>query len=99
MLESFAHIVHEGAHGHPGPEIAALLHSGVHVTRAQQQLHGMIRDLVAEGARGGAIRDDVASDELASFCLHSLSAAGGLPSKAAVRRLVSVTLAGLRPPH
>jgi hypothetical protein len=29
--------------------------------------------------------------------LHAMAAAGGLPSKAAVRRLVAVTLAGLRP--
>ncbi|MBA2423836.1 MAG: TetR/AcrR family transcriptional regulator, partial [Actinobacteria bacterium] len=42
-------------------------------------------------------RDDVSPDELASYCLHALSAAGGLSSRAAVRRLVTVTLAGLRP--
>jgi hypothetical protein len=35
-------------------------------------------------------------DELASFCLHAITAAGSLPSKTAVRRLVTVTLAGLR---
>ena len=35
-------------------------------------------------------------DELASYCLHALTAASSLPSKAAVRRLVKVTLAGLR---
>jgi hypothetical protein len=39
----------------------------------------------------------VAPDELASHCLHALAAAGSLPSKSAVRRLVTVTLAGLRP--
>jgi hypothetical protein len=43
------------------------------------------------------VRGDVASGELAEYCLHALSAAAGLPSKAAVSRLVSVTLAGLRP--
>jgi hypothetical protein len=37
--------------------------------------------------------------ELASYCLHALTAAGTLPSKAAVRRLVTVTLAGLHPPR
>jgi AcrR family transcriptional regulator len=35
----------------------------------------------------------------ASYCLHALGAAGGMPSKAVVRRLVTVTLAGLRPPR
>src|SRR5215212_6500884 len=43
--------------------------------------------------------DDVAPDELASYCLHALAAASSLPSKAAVRRLVTVTVAGLRPPR
>jgi hypothetical protein len=38
------------------------------------------------------------SDELASYALHALSAASSLTSKAAVRRLVKVTLAGLRAP-
>jgi hypothetical protein len=57
----------------------------------------MIRVLLTECARAGDIRDDVAPGELASYCLHALGAAGSLPSKAAVRRLVSVTLAGLRP--
>jgi hypothetical protein len=56
----------------------------------------MIRDLVTEVAETGDLRDDVAPDELASYCLHALAAAGSLPTKAAVRRLVTVTLAGLR---
>jgi transcriptional regulator SbtR-like protein len=53
--------------------------------------------LLAEGANVGAIRNDVAPGELASYCLHALTAASSLPSKAAVRRLVEVTLAGLHP--
>ncbi len=59
----------------------------------------MIKDLLSEAAETGDIRDDVAPKELASYCLHALAAAGSLPSKAAVRRLVRVTLAGLRPPR
>jgi hypothetical protein len=69
----------------------------LYVARAQQQLLSFIRDLVKDAAEAGAVRNDVAPDELASYCLHALTAAGGLPSKAAVRRLVAVTLAGLRP--
>jgi hypothetical protein len=42
----------------------------------------MIRDLLTEGAETGDLRDDVAPDELASYCLHALAAAGSLPSKA-----------------
>jgi hypothetical protein len=77
----------------------ARLHRGEHVTRAQQQLSNFVRNLVTEGAKTGHFRDDVAPAELASYCLHALSAASSLPSKAAVHRLVMVTLAGLRPPR
>jgi hypothetical protein len=40
----------------------------------------------------------VAPAELAGYCLHALAAAASLPSRAAVHRLVTVTLAGLDPP-
>jgi AcrR family transcriptional regulator len=93
VLEAYALIAHE----HHGTELAALLHRGEHVARAQQQLSDFIRDLLIEGAETGDLRDDVAPDELASYCLHALTAASSLPSKAAVRRLVMVILAGLQP--
>ncbi len=100
VLEAYALISHERfSHEYPGPELAALLHRGVHVTGAQEQVHDMLRDLLTEGAASGDVRDDVAPEELAVYCLHALAAAGSLPSKAAVRRLVTVTLAGLRPTH
>jgi AcrR family transcriptional regulator len=97
VLEAYALISHH--RGHHGTELAALLHRGEHVARAQQQLIDLIRDLLTEVAETGGVRDDVAPDELASYCLHALTAASNLPSKAAVRRLVKVTLAGLRPPR
>ena len=92
VLKAYALISYE----HHGTELAALLHQGEHVTRAQQHLSDFIRDLVTDGAQSGTLRDDVAPDELASYCLHALAAASSLPSKAAVRRLVSVILAGLQ---
>jgi AcrR family transcriptional regulator len=94
VLEAYALISHE-SHGHHDAELAAFLHRGQQVARAQQQLRDMIRDLLTEAAETGDVRDDVAPDELASYCLHALTAASSLPSKAAVRRLVTVTLAGL----
>jgi AcrR family transcriptional regulator len=97
VLEAYALLYHEHfSHEHPGPELAALLHRGVHVTGAQQQVHDMIKDLLIEAAEAGDLRDNVAPDELASYCIHALRAASSLPSRAAVRRLVTVTLAGLR---
>jgi len=96
VLEAYALISHE-SHGHHDTELAAFLRRGRHLARAQQQLIDLIRALLTEAAEAGHVRDDVAPDELASYCLHALTAASGLPSKAAVRRLVTVTLAGLRP--
>jgi hypothetical protein len=57
----------------------------------------MIRDLLADAAKTCDVRDDIPPDELASYSLDALTAASSLPSKTAVRRLVTVTLAGLRP--
>ena len=68
------------------------------MVHAQQHLRRFIRDLLTDGATTGAIRNDVAPDELATFCLHSINAATDLPSKAAVRRLVKVILTGLHTP-
>jgi hypothetical protein len=56
-----------------------------------------VQDLLTEAARTGEVRDDVPPDELAGFCLHALTAASGLPSRAAVERLVDMTLSGVRP--
>lgn len=84
------------SHQRHDTEVAALLHRGEHVNRAHQQLREFIRDLMIEGAKTGEIRDDVAPDELAGYCLHALAAAGSLPSTAAVRRLVRVVMGGLR---
>ncbi len=93
MLEAYALITHE----RHGTELAALLHRGEHVARAQQQLNDFIRDLLTDGAENGDLREDVAPEELASYCLHALAAASSLPSKASVRRLVRVTVARVAP--
>ncbi len=94
VLRAFALMTYERPHG---TELAALLHRGEHVAHAQQRLSDLIQDLLTEAAKTGDLRDDVAPDELASYCLYALTAAGSLPSKAAVERLVTVTLTGLRP--
>jgi len=94
VLEAYAFI----SHAHHGTQLAAVVHDGPHVVRAHRQLRDLVRDLLAEGAAAGALRADVAPDELASYCLHALAAASSMPSRAAVKRLVRVTVAGLRPP-
>ncbi|TMR99844.1 TetR/AcrR family transcriptional regulator [Nonomuraea basaltis] len=102
MLEAYA-VIHQQRGRHDkhqafGPDLIALLHRPEDVGHAQRRLHDLLRDALADAARAGHIRDDVAADELATFCLHALQAAAVLPSKAAVQRLVALTLAGLRAP-
>jgi AcrR family transcriptional regulator len=96
VLEAYALISHD-SRGHHDTELAAFLHRDLQVARAQHHLHTMMRELLTEAAETGNLRNDVPLHELASYCLHALATAGSLPSKAAVRRLVAVTLAGLRP--
>ena len=96
VLEAYALISHE-SRGHRDSELAAFLHGDAQVARAEHELRRLLRRLVVDAVDSGDVRDDVAPDELVSYCLHALTAASGVPSKAAVRRLVTVTLAGLRP--
>jgi AcrR family transcriptional regulator len=93
VIETYAFISHD----HHGTELATRLHRGEHVDHGRQRLKGFICDLLTEGAAAGDFRGDVAPDELATYCLHALEAAGNLQSKAAIRRLVVVILDGLRP--
>ena len=95
VLEAYALISRDSA-GHHDGEVAAFLHRGDQVAQARQQLRALIRELLIESAAACEVRDDVAPDELATYCLHALTAAGSLPSKAAVRRLLGITLDGLR---
>jgi AcrR family transcriptional regulator len=96
VLEAYALIVHE-LHGHDDTELAAFLHQDHQVAQAQHQLRDMISALLVDAAATGDVRRDVAHDELANYCLHAVTAARSLRTKAAVRRLVTVVLAGLRP--
>lgn len=95
VLEKFALMSHQ----HHDNALVALLHRRDHVARAEKHLRALIKELLVEGAAAGDLRSDIAPDELVSFCLHALTAASSLPSKAAVLRLVAVTLAGLQPPR
>jgi len=97
VLEAYAFISHHRERHDTA--LVEFFHRDENVARAHQQLIDLIRDLLSEAAETGDVRDDVAPEELASYCLHALAAASSLPSEAAVRRLVAVTLAGLRPPR
>ena len=79
------------------PDLVAVLHRGAHMHPARHRLHGLISGLIAAAAVDGDVRRDVPAAELAGYCVHALGAASGLASKAAVRRLVQLVSAALRP--
>lgn len=95
VLDAYALISYE-TRGHHDSELGAVLHRHEHVPEAEERLRKMIRDVIKEAAAAGEVRTDVSADELASYCLNALNATGRLPSKAAVHRLVAVTLDGLQ---
>ena len=96
VLERYALNAHAGRGVHDA-ELAAVLHRDERVAAARHSLRHLVAGLIADAAVAGAARDDVGPDELAAYCLAALAAAGELGSAAAVRRLVALTLAGLRP--
>lgn len=95
VLEAYA-FISRNSHGRHDADLAAFLHRDERVARAQQQVRELVRGVLIEAAAAGRVRDDIPADELANYCVHALAAAGTLPSRAAVRRLVNLTLAGIR---
>jgi len=78
---------------------SAEAHRRHHETGARDELADFVAALISERVAQGTVRTDVDPAELASYCLHALSAAESLPSDAAIRRLCAVVLAGIRPPR
>jgi len=97
VLVSYALITHESQGRHDG-DLAAMLHRDEHVARGERHLAEIVVEVLTDAVAAGDVRDDIAPAELARYCLHAIGAARSLSSKAAVRRLVEVTLSGLRPP-
>ncbi len=85
---------HRGQYG--SIEMFTLLHKPEHVAGPEKQLLGLFTEVLADAAADARIRGDTSPRELAVYCVHALGAAAGLPSDAAVRRLVTVTLSALR---
>ena len=81
---------------HRETELAALIHRDDNITHARQQLTDFITDLIAKAAAANGVRKDTPPRELAGYCLHAIGATEHLSSKAAVHRLLSITLDALR---
>jgi AcrR family transcriptional regulator len=96
VLGAYALICHEVGRQDHGAELTALLHRDARLDGPERQLRELLRDLITDSIKIGAVRSDVSPDELAAYCANALAAAGGLKSKAAVERLVTVTITGLQ---
>ena len=98
VLEAYARIHRRRAQHQNRPhggELASLLHTDARVAAAQRRMHDFIRDVLTDAIQAGCVHADATPDELASYCTFALTAASTLPSDAALRRVVAVTLAGL----
>jgi AcrR family transcriptional regulator len=97
VLYALATHLHERAKHGGGTDLAALVHQDRHVKGIEDQLRRFVRDVIVDAANAGHVRRDIPPDELASYCLHALSAAASPASKPSIQRLVDLTLAGLQP--
>jgi len=94
VLEGYGRICRHGRQ-HGADALVAALHHENRMASHQQRLRELFADLLSDAAAAAVVRRDVPSDELASYCLHALSAAADTTSDAAMERLVSVVLQGL----
>ncbi len=96
VLRAYAAIMHQ-THEHRATDRWAELHQDEHHVHARRHLLDLIRSLLTEGVATGEIRDDVPADDLADYCVRTLFDAGDHSSAAAVRQLVTETMAQLQP--
>lgn len=92
VLETYAAI----AHAEHATEMAALMRRSPHVVDGYARLDALVRALLDAAIADGDVRDDIPSAELAAYAVNALDAATNAPSAAAVKRLVRLTLDGLR---
>ena len=73
-LEAYERICRQRAR-HGGDAMSAALHHSPEVQQSERQLRDLLAGLVAEAAAAAVVRSDVPARELASFCVHALTAA------------------------
>jgi hypothetical protein len=82
---------------HGGDAMLAAVHHSREVQQPERQLRDLLANLIAEAAAGAMVRSDVPAAELASFCVHALTAAADIGSPARVQTLVDLLWASLTP--
>jgi AcrR family transcriptional regulator len=95
-LEAYGRICRQRAR-HGGDAMTAALHHSRKVQQSERQLRDLLASLVAEAVAAAVVRSDVPARELASFCVHALTAGADIKSAPAVETLVDLVWAGLSP--
>jgi hypothetical protein len=96
VLEAYGRICQQRRrHGADG--LIAALHHTEQTSSYAQELRDLLSGLLTDAAAVGKVRKDVPPDELASYCLHALAAAGDFGTATVTARLVNVVLKGLAP--
>ena len=92
VLEAYVHNAF-GSRGHA----QGMPHSAAHVAQGRAHLRSFLARLIEEAGNAGTVRRDIAADELAAYALAALDGAAQLTTKAAMGRLLELTLDGMRP--
>jgi AcrR family transcriptional regulator len=96
VLEAYGRLCRQRRR-HGGDALAAALHRADHIDRWERQLRDLVVGLLTEAAATGAVRTDVPTAELTSYCVHAMAAAGDSDSDAAapITLLVDLVCSGL----
>lgn len=81
---------------HGTDELSSLLHRDPAVAEAEQRVKQLFAGVLTDAIAAYAIRDDVAVDDLADYCVRALTAVPGSASPETRSTLVEMTINGLR---
>ena len=69
------------------------------VAEAKAELNGLVEQLISRAQEAGALRHDIAADDVSTLVGSAIRGALNSPEPELWRRYVEVVLDGLRPPH
>ena len=97
VLANYALRTYETTRAHAGTDLVSLIHRSEHIGDAEHELSDLVCQLISRAVDDGTVRADINPTELTAYSLNALSAARTANSKAAVQRIVDLTLSGLKP--
>lgn len=95
VLQTYGRICQQ--RGRQGADsLVAALHRGDQAASHERQLRDLLVGLLSDAVDAGVVRNDMPLEELASFSLHALTAAGEADTPEATTRLTDLVMSGLR---